>query len=159
MVKAINGMKTSAILIQSKLNALLKLHRSVHEGDLMSPLVFLIVSNVLSWMLLDATTKGQIRGVEIVEIREEFTHGQYTNDTTMIVEAKLEYIEKTFSIFSQMGLASGLYIKETQVKAVFFSQAPRPDWLTELDWNWEDNQHLSKILGFFVGKEIQPTAA
>lgn len=59
-----------------------------------------------------------------METGEDYTHGQFVDDTNMVVEVKVEYIEYTFNIFQQMGLASRLFVKESGVKAVL--SPPRP---------------------------------
>lgn len=55
-----------------------------------------------------------------------------------------------------MGEAFGLFIKESGLKAVFISPRPLPDSLQYLDWEWETEQNLSKLLGFHVGTDISP---
>lgn len=87
---------------------------------------------------------------------EEFTHGQFANDTKVIIEAKLEYVNQIFQLFRTMGDTSGLYVKEVGVKATLISNQDMPSKLSTLDWNWETNTSLSKLLGVFVGEDISP---
>lgn len=73
------------------------------------------------------------------------------DDTNCVIEATPEYIENTLSIFRDMGNASGLFIKEQGIKAVFISPRPLPPILFYLDWVWEFGLNISKLLGFYIG--------
>lgn len=89
-----------------------------------------------------------------MEIEDQYTHGQFVDDTNVIVEAKVEYIEATFEIFKCMGNASGLYVKESNVKAVFIFNHSMPMNIQALAFNWETEANLTKLLGFFIGENI-----
>lgn len=63
----------------------------------------------------------------IEETGEEYTHTQFANDTSMVVEVDIVVINNTLQIFRDMGVASGLYIKEEHIKAVYISPLPSPN--------------------------------
>lgn len=79
----------------------------------------------------------------------------------MIIEAKIEYVEATFQIFRCIGRAFDLFVKESGVKAMLLSQHAMPAELMALDWCWENEMNISKLLGFFIndcipsGKMVQ----
>lgn len=56
-------------------------------------------------MISNAAERGIIRGVPIAVIGEQYTHGQFADDTNVILEAKREYVDATFDIFRCMGRA------------------------------------------------------
>lgn len=109
------------------------------------------MANALSLMITEAAKEEVIKGVLIEEIGEKYTHGQFVDDTSIIIKAKLEFVEATFRIFHAMGKASGLFVKEIGVKVVLISDQAMPEELEGLDWNWENEKNTTKLLGFFIG--------
>lgn len=146
-----------SILIQGHLSAPIPLKCSICQGCPLSPLLYLIVANALSIVIIGATNKGIIKGVPIVEMGDQYTHGQFIDDTSVIIEAKTQYVEATFEIFKDMSLAFGLYVKVTKVKVVFISNNPMSTNILAFGFNWETKANLSKLLGFFMGEDISPS--
>lgn len=107
-------------------------------------------------LLTQAADRGSIRGVFIKETNDQVMHGQFVDDTNVVIEAERQYVDATFAVFRRMGEASGLHIKYTGVKTVLISDQPPPPELADLDFVWEDNQSCSKLLGVFIGTEISP---
>lgn len=56
-----------------------------------------------------------------------------------------------------MGHASGFYIKETRIKAIYISLYPMPNDIKALDWDFEEEGSWSKLLSFHMGSEISPS--
>lgn len=108
-------------------------------------------------MITRVVDGGLIKEVPIVETEELYTHGQFFDDTNVIVEANKEYVEETFEIFQCMGKALEIFVKEIGVKAVFISNLPMIDEIRELNFCWEDEAGTTKLLGFFVGVDLSPT--
>lgn len=118
------------------------------------PLLYLIVANALSTMIMEAVNQGRIHGVPIIEIADQYTHGQFVHDTNVIVEAKVEYIQAIFEICRCMGNACGLYVKETDIKVVFIYDQPMLEDIQALGFRWETEANVTKLLGFFIGECI-----
>lgn len=134
MVKANYSTKAmSTILFQGKLHNPFNLLRLAKQRCPLSSLLFLIVVNTLSCLLPNTAHEGIIKGVRIEELGKEYTHGKFVDNINILVEAKPKYIANTFQIFHQMGLAPGLFVKETRVKAIFISPKPLPKSLQGLD--------------------------
>lgn len=130
MVEAMNATAATFILIQGRLSAPMQLKRSLRQGCPLSPPLFLIVANTLSTMIFAIADLGKIKGVPMVETGDQYTHGQFANDTSITIEANLEYVKKTFSIFRCMGQASSLYVK----RIILISKDPLSGELLDLDW-------------------------
>lgn len=79
---------------------------------------------------------------------------QFIDDTSVVIEAKIEYVEATFNIFRFMGRALGLYVKESKVKAILVSNLAMLEELKELDWCWENETNVTKLLRFFISNCI-----
>lgn len=79
------------------------------------------MANALSNLINKEADDGRIRGVYIEETEDQYTHCQFVDDTSVLVEARRTYIDQVLYVFRLMGRASSLYIKETNVKAVYIS--------------------------------------
>lgn len=90
----------------------------MRQGCPLSPLIFLLDANALNVLFTQAIDKSIIKGVYVEEAGEQVTHGQYADDTNVILEAKRQYIDATFEIFRLLGRAFGLFVKEVGVQAV-----------------------------------------
>lgn len=133
MIEAINSTIVASVLIQGRLSAPISLKRSLRQGCPLSPFLFLIVANALSLMIFKVVEEGLIKRVPIEEIGDQYTHSQFVDDTSVIIEAKIEYVDATFQIFRCMGRASGLFIKEGGVKTILISEQAMPIELLALD--------------------------
>lgn len=111
-----------------------RLKRSLLQGCPLSPLLYLLVTNTLSWILIVVVDKGLIRGVPIKETDEQHTHVQFADDTNIIVEATREVINNNLAKIRMVGEASGFFIKEVGIKAILISTKPLPADLASLDW-------------------------
>lgn len=47
-----------------------------------------------------------------------------------------------------------MFIKEIGIQEIFVSYDPLQDDLRELGWIWEEEETLTKLLGFFIGSKI-----
>lgn len=147
------------VMIQGRFTHPLDLKRSLRKGFPLSPVLYLLVANALSVLVTNAADEGRFRGVHIEETDDQFTHSQFVDDMSVIVEAKKKYVDEVFQVFHLMGRASGLFIKETRVKAIFISSDPMPNDIKSLDCAWEEGEGISKLLGFHVGTDISEPLA
>lgn len=140
MIKACYASASSSILLQGKLTEPVELRQSVRQGCPLSSLLYWIAANALNTLLTQAADEGHIKGVYIEETSEQATHGQFVDNTNVIIEVKRNYIDYTFGIFKKMGLASELYVKESGVKVVLVPDQPIPLELANLDWCWGEGR-------------------
>lgn len=108
----------------------------------------------MSFLITQEADVGRIQGVYIEETGEQYTHGQFIDDTSIIVQSHKRYVDHILSTFRVMGQASSLYIKETRIRAVYISPHPMLDDLKALDWDFEEGDRWSKLLRFHMGFEI-----
>lgn len=57
----------------------------------------------MSVALSNAIVDGTITGVPIPKTRDDYTHGQFVDDTSYVNEAEPHFIENTLAIFREMG--------------------------------------------------------
>lgn len=84
---------------------------------------------------MDAENQDKIQGVDIGETSKRVTHGQFVDDTDVIIQAKCKYVDATFTIFKTMRQASKLYGMENGVKVVYIGGNHLPQELADLQWN------------------------
>lgn len=154
VIVAIHRSATAAILIQGRLSEPFEVKRSVRQGCPMSPLLYIIVAHALGVLITKETDEGRIGGVMIEETGEQYTHAQFMDDTSMLIEAKRPIVDQVLLTFWIMGNASGLLIKETNIKAVFISPWPMLVEISALNWQWKNESNFSKLLGFHIGPGI-----
>lgn len=92
----------------------------------MSPLLFIIPTNSLRNLFTLVANKGSIKDVFISEIGEQVTHGQFADNTNIMVKEKKEMVEATFGIFHLMDKASNLFVKTSRVKVVLIADGAIP---------------------------------
>lgn len=151
---AIFGSAASAILINGRRNCPFQITHSVRQGCPLSPLLFILVADVLSRRISKEITWENIVGLHLPEENLHEVHGMYTDDMNLILKGNLENIQNCHSIFNQFGRASGLFCNWTSPKAVFISRNPMPQELRALNWTWETGPNHSKLLGFYIGENI-----
>lgn len=112
MIKAINASATSSILIQGRLTNSIQLKRSVRQGFPLSPLLYLLAANAQSMMLTKAADEGKIKGVFVPEVDDQVTHGQFVDDTNVVIVAKCLYVDNLFQIFRTLGTHLGCTLRK-----------------------------------------------
>lgn len=80
----------------------------MRQGCPLSPLLYFLVANATSVLLSAEVEAGKIKGVDIKETEEQHSHGQFINNTSMIVEAKRQYVDQVLCTCRLMGQASSL---------------------------------------------------
>lgn len=107
-------------------------------------------------MLTKASDQGLIKGDFVEEIEDHRTHVQLVDDTSVVAKAFVGCIQNVLGIFRVLGQASSLFIKEQGLHVVWVSKRPLSAEFRVLDWVWEDEDSLTKLLGFYIRTEISP---
>lgn len=76
---------------------------------------------------------SKIVGVLVPEVDDHITHIQFADDTSILIQAKREYMDNLFQNFKTLGKASGLFVKESGVKVVLVPELSVPVDLRDLD--------------------------
>lgn len=85
------------------------------------PLFDLVVVNSLSQLLSHSQDNGLTQGVRIEETGDCITHAQFADDTSIVIEEKLEYVVKVLQNFHVVGEASGFFVRVEGIKAMLIS--------------------------------------
>lgn len=84
--------------------------RGLRQGDSLSPLMFNLVGEVLSRLLVSANKKGIFRGIKLPKCDIEFTHLQYADDVIMFINSDDVSIKGVKRVLQCFELLSGLHI-------------------------------------------------
>jgi hypothetical protein len=95
-------------------------YQGLRQGDPLSPILFNLVTDVLSTLMRKASNQGNIKGVMTHLIPEGITHIQYADDTILMVEDDEESIINLKFILYYFEWVSGLKINYYKSEAYIF---------------------------------------
>jgi hypothetical protein len=84
--------------------------RGVRQGDPLSPLLFVIISELLQAVINDAWGKGHINLPTGVDYGQQFPIIQYADDTLMIMQADVNQLSHLKGLLEQFSTSTGLKV-------------------------------------------------
>ncbi|KAK1362064.1 hypothetical protein POM88_046538 [Heracleum sosnowskyi] len=90
--------------------------RGLRLGDPMSPLLFNLVVEVLSTMMVTANERGMFSGIKLSDNVKEITHLQFADDTLVFIKDDLESLKDVKRILTCFQFLSGLEINFSKSK-------------------------------------------
>ncbi|KAL0405608.1 UNVERIFIED_CONTAM: hypothetical protein Slati_3874700 [Sesamum latifolium] len=98
--------------------------RGLHQGNLLSPYLFLVCIEALSSLITKAETSGQLDGIRIYRNAPSISHLFFVDDTLLCCQASLEAMGCIQSILQVYGKASGQEINLQKLVVVFSKNTP-----------------------------------
>ncbi|KAK1300345.1 hypothetical protein QJS10_CPB13g01076 [Acorus calamus] len=98
------------VLVNSKPCGFFHINKGLRQGDPLSPLLFVVVTNVFSRMMKMAENEGWINGLRCSPGGSSISHVQYADDTIILCEAEEDSIRGVQLICRVFELLSGLRI-------------------------------------------------
>ena len=95
---------------------------SVHQGCPLAPYLYLLVADVLGYMLDDPR-----RGVKGFRLRDEShtTNLMFADDTNLLLEGTQENLDRAMSVLNLYCSASGAHVNENKFVAIWAGRQPR----------------------------------
>lgn len=84
--------------------------RGLHQGDPLSPMLFVIVVEALHAMLLKATPRNIFHGFHVENSLEDVSHLQFVDDILIFCNAKIEEVQTLKYILHWFDLCYGMKI-------------------------------------------------
>ncbi|KAL0316498.1 UNVERIFIED_CONTAM: hypothetical protein Sradi_5528000 [Sesamum radiatum] len=84
-----------------------RLEHGIHQGDPLSPYLFIFVAEAFSCMLQEAERRGRVQGVAVCAAAPKISHLLFVDDTLLFCKAKGEQIEEIQRILTIYERASG----------------------------------------------------
>ncbi|CAN1320599.1 LINE-1 reverse transcriptase homolog [Linum perenne] len=100
--------------------------RGLRQGDPLSPFLFIMVSNALSYMLHNEVRKGGIVGVKLNPQCPILTHVMFADDTVIFGRADMKEMRKVAEVLRQYCYISGQEINEHKSAIFFSANTPQP---------------------------------
>lgn len=110
--------------------------RGIRQGDPLSPYLFILCSEVLTGLCLDAQSKGLMKGISIATHCPRLNHLLFADDTMFFCKANGKNAESLKALLTTYEAVSGQLINK-QKSSIFFSKRIKP----------EVRAHMKTILG------------
>lgn len=81
--------------------------RGIHQGDPISPYLFIIVANVLSTLLKKAADDGSIKRIRLNHFCRRYRISSFADDLILFMEGKIVEYQNVVAILNQYCVASG----------------------------------------------------
>ncbi|KAK4388236.1 Retrovirus-related Pol polyprotein from type-1 retrotransposable element R2 [Sesamum angolense] len=104
--------------------AYLRPRRGLHQGDPLSPLLFLFYAEAFSGLVRRAEEDGSIRGFHLYRHGPEVTHLLFADDTVIFYDAKLEAITVIRELLKRFKRGFGLQTNYKKSAVVFSRNVP-----------------------------------
>ncbi|XP_048621848.1 uncharacterized protein LOC125591512 [Brassica napus] len=98
--------------------------RGIHQGDLLSPYIFILCSEVLSDLCNKAQAEGRIQGIRVSRGSPRINHLLFADDTMFFLKAERESTLALKEIMHRYGTASGQSINFEKSSVTFSRRAP-----------------------------------
>lgn len=93
--------------------------RGLHQGDLLSPYLFVICANVLSGLLRKSAKNGSIHGIKVARMPPTISLMFFVDDSILFAKESSTKMENIMEILSIYQKASGQMVKLDKSKASF----------------------------------------
>ena len=112
------------ILLNGSLTSTFQPSCGIHQGDPLSPFLFILMAEGLSHHIATQVDRGTIRGVKAHEGASSQTHQQFVDDTMLMGHPLVQEAQSFKKCLDPFARASGLAVNPNKSQ-VFFVNTPR----------------------------------
>ncbi|CAL1355157.1 unnamed protein product [Linum trigynum] len=146
---------TISVLINGESKGFFTAHKGLRQGDPSSPGLFVLVMDILSFMLSKLKEDGKIKGffMNEEEQRGEVTHLLFADDTLIFCDASPDQILHITVTLACFQAVTGLKINLDKTVIYTVGDVPEPEFFANiLGCNWSSNP--PKYLGYPLGAKL-----
>lgn len=82
------------VLVNGSPSGEFRMEREIHQGDPLSPFLFLVAAEGLNALVRRATRSGTLKGATIGQDKVELSHLHYADDTIFILQGSEENVRE-----------------------------------------------------------------
>ncbi|CAL1385774.1 unnamed protein product [Linum trigynum] len=141
-----------SILVNGESHGFFSSSKGLRQGDPLSPGLFVLVMDVLSFMLGKLREKGKFRGFFIDEEqnRGEVTHLLFADDTLIFCEAEPDQVLSLLGTLVCFQAVTGLKVNLDKSMMYTVGEVPEPSFFADI-FGCKWSRDTSKYLGFPLG--------
>ncbi|XP_020270581.1 uncharacterized protein LOC109845720 [Asparagus officinalis] len=114
----------SAVLVNGSPTAFFRCHRGLKQGDSLSPLLFLLIVDVLSKMISASALSGDLSNLNLKGELNNIRTLQFADDTLIFCRASCKDIHTLKRILHIFGLISGLSMNQSKTHLHYLGRIP-----------------------------------
>ncbi|KAL3677769.1 hypothetical protein R1sor_020725 [Riccia sorocarpa] len=156
-IKAILTTTSSCIVINGNRSKPVQVTRSVRQGCPLSPLLFILVTEMLTVAVKKEVEVGSWEGIYVQRANMHYCLGFFADDSHMIVRATKEGAQNVQELLERFANASGLQIqwRKSAVRWIGPKAEDKPEWTTDMMWSWKGKGEDTTLLGFSFEEGIK----
>lgn len=93
--------------INGKPTSLFHPSRGLRQGDPLSPYIFILISNVLTWMMKKALAEGTLKGIQVNKHCPKLSHLLFADDVICFLDGTITECQNLHLILNQYCYATG----------------------------------------------------
>ena len=155
-VLALYSSASAAVKVNGEVGDFFDIKRSVRQGCPLAPYLFILVADVLGYMLQEESRN--IKGLKLPGgrvVRDQ----SYADDTALYLQGSVENLSRAEEVIQLFCEASGAKVNWQKTVAIWVSAKPRTHvWGSTSGLKWIAEGTTTKYLGFQVGYKASPSA-
>ncbi|CAL1398685.1 unnamed protein product [Linum trigynum] len=122
--------------------------RGIRQGDPLSPFLFILMSNALSFLIDKAVAQDQLKGIKLNSRCPVLTHCLFADDTVIFGRANHQEAEKILELIRDYGAITGQEVNINKSSVFFSANVPSEDKTSITDHiGFSSSNCHSKYLG------------
>lgn len=115
---------TYSVKINGEPTSFFQPSRGLRQGDPLSPYIFILISNVLTWMMKKALADGTLNGIQLTRNCPKLSHLMFADDAIFFLDGNLTECQNLAQILSQYCYAAGQAINLNKSGVSFSANCP-----------------------------------
>ncbi|WZY78965.1 hypothetical protein YC2023_025349 [Brassica napus] len=115
---------TYSVLFNGEVQGMIYPTRGIRQGDPLSPYIFILCSEVLSGLCMEAQRRGSLAGVRVARASPRINHLLFADDTMFFAKTTISSVNALKEVLKKYEAASGQMINTEKSAITFSKKAP-----------------------------------